>query len=180
MKEIEEQVKAIRELFEETEKRGLMLWLENGWAIDARLGKITRDHGDIDIVYIHNQEADYKKLIQQLGFGKYEKTDYGFLMWKDNILLDSEPCFQINEEHNFKDFPKDSCPIEKQGIIKSFKVRCVSWEAMYFEFLGYIEEIPKEKWITKDFENLRIIEEHLDEGSRCLLRDLYKKQKSNH
>ncbi|MGB3478176.1 MAG: aminoglycoside nucleotidyltransferase [bacterium] len=180
MKEIEEHVEAIKELFEETEKRGIMLWLENGWAIDARLCKITRAHEDIDVVYTHKQESEYKKLIQFLGYGKYEKTDYGFLTWKGNILLDSEPCFQINEEDNFKDFPKGSCPIEKQGIIRGYKVRCVSWEAMYFEFLGYIEEIPKDKWRNKDFESFRIVEEHLDEGSRHLLRDLHKKQKSNH
>lgn len=51
---------------------------------------------------------------------------------------------------------------------------------MYFEFLAYIEEIPKDKWRNKDFESFKIVEEYLDEGNRRLLRDLHKKQKSNH
>lgn len=48
----------IRDLFTAAEQRSLPLWLENGWAIDARLRRVTRDHEDIDVVYPQQRETE--------------------------------------------------------------------------------------------------------------------------
>ena len=44
----------IHDLFAETEEKNLPLWLESGWAIDAKLQEITREHDDIG----HFQSTD--------------------------------------------------------------------------------------------------------------------------
>ncbi|MBD2105289.1 nucleotidyltransferase domain-containing protein [Leptolyngbya sp. FACHB-261] len=163
----------IQTLFDEAERRGILLWLESGWAIDARLGKITREHEDIDIAFARDKEDAYRELIKTLGFNQHEEMDYGFLSWRESILLDSEPCFKVNDEYSFENFPPGSCPLLKEGVIEGYSVRCLSWEAMYFEFLGYIDEIPQEQWRNKDFQSLQIIEAHLDEVKKQALKDLY-------
>ena len=70
------QVAAIRELFDAAEQIGLPLWLESGWAIDARLGKITRPHDDIDIAFPGERKAEYVALIERLGYSRHEILDY--------------------------------------------------------------------------------------------------------
>jgi hypothetical protein len=55
-----------------------------------------------------------------------------------------------------------SCPWEKEGEIAGCAVRCVSWEALYLEFLGCRVEIPRAEWREKEFESLRRVEAHLD------------------
>ncbi len=168
------QIDAIRALFTAAEARGIPLWLESGWAIDARLGKITRPHEDIDIAFPKDRESEYRGLIESLGYRDHEYLDYGFLSWRGPLCLDSEPCYQTGGEYGFVDFPQGSCPLSKEGTIEGFPVRCVSWEAIYFEILGYIRDIPKNQWRPKDFESLRLVETSLDERIKREMERLHK------
>lgn len=170
-----QQLAALQTIFDEAEQQGILLWLESGWAIDARLGIITREHGDIDIAFSSDKETAYQELLQALGFNKTEIMDYGFLSWKQQVLLDSEPCFWKNGEYGFADFPNGSCPMEKEGIIEGYRVRCVSWEAMYFEFLGYADEIPSTHWREKDRKSLQIIEAHVSDERKQALQMMFAK-----
>lgn len=165
------QIALIRYLFSEAERRGIPLWLESGWAIDARPGRVTRIHEDIDVAYPKERESDYLALLRELGFGRFQAESYGFLCWRGDILLDSEPCFREGGAYTFPDFPEGSCPVEKEGTLGGYRVRCLSWEAMYAEFLDYEREVPADEWREKDFESLRAIEAHLGEETRQRLRE---------
>lgn len=151
----------IRTLFDMAEVQGILLWLESGWAIDARLARITRDHSDIDIAFPNEHRESFIRLLEDIGFTHYEELVYGFLMSKDGVLIDAEPCFLENEVYALPGFPPNSCPFDKEGVLDGFPVRCLSWEAMYAEFIDYKEEVPAEKWRTKDWVSLGLIEEHL-------------------
>src|SRR5687767_7729424 len=87
-------ISLIHEILAAAEEQGLPLWLESGWAIDARLGKITREHDDIDLAIPIDRYDQFMSTLQTFGSGKVEKTDYGFLVHVRNILLDCEPCIQ--------------------------------------------------------------------------------------
>jgi 2''-aminoglycoside nucleotidyltransferase len=160
------QVEAIRELFTAAEARGLLLWLESGWAIDARLGRIARPHEDIDVAFPKEREGDYRGLLEPLGYAGHEQLDYGFLSWRGRLCIDSEPCYDLGGEYGFLGFPPGACPQAKEGVVGGFPVRCLSWEAIYFEILGYIRDIPESQWRPKDFESLRLVETSLDERVR--------------
>ncbi|MDP8241012.1 MAG: hypothetical protein P9X24_18125 [Candidatus Hatepunaea meridiana] len=95
------------------------------------------------------------------------------MMSRDGVLLDSEPCRLVREEYIPDGFPKGSCPSDKEGSIEGFKVRCLSWDAMYFEFLGYIDEVPKQKWQDKDIATFLIIQKHITWSRQQALRQLY-------
>ena len=166
-------IAAIRELFEAAESRGMPLWLESGWAIDARLGRITRVHDDIDVAFPKQREDEYRELLESLGYRGHEFLDYGFLSWRGQVCIDSEPCHPIDGGYSFAGFPMGSCPGDKEGSIQGFPCRCVSWESLYFEMLGYVQDIPKAQWRPKDFESRRIIEANLAESARQAIKDLH-------
>ena len=168
-----EQLAAIRLIFSKAEALNLPLWLENGWAIDARLGRITREHEDIDIAFPADRRTDYVYLIAQMGFGRYQETDYGFLMWKNDVLLDSEPCELIDEQYGFQGYPTESCPMDKEGMLEGEPIRCLSWAALYYEFLVYRDEVPETDWRPKDMESLKIIKERLSSSEQDRLDQLH-------
>ena len=172
------QISCIKRIFEKAELQGIPLWLESGWAIDARLGQVSRQHADIDIAYPDRQKELFLKILEHEGFENYKEMDYGLLMSKEDILIDAEPCFLQMEsnlfpEYSFPGFPSNSCPIGKEGIIEGFPVRCLSWEAMYVEFLGYKMEVPAEKWRAKDWVSLELIEKHLTAEQRMQIQAQY-------
>lgn len=164
------QLALIRQLFDEAERRSIPLWIESGWAIDARLGRITRVHEDVDVAYAEDRADAYLELLGDLGFGEPEPESYGFLSRHGDVLFDSEPCRWMGGEYGFDGFPRGSCLFAKEGRLLGYRVRCLSWEAMYWEFLGYLREVPAAQWRAKDFESLRVIEANLAAGVRDRLR----------
>ncbi len=65
------QIEAIRKLFTVAEAWGLPLWLENGWAIDAWLGRITRPHEEIDIAFPEDRKGEYRNLMRFRTGGQF-------------------------------------------------------------------------------------------------------------
>ncbi|MBT7788338.1 MAG: aminoglycoside nucleotidyltransferase [Calditrichaeota bacterium] len=170
---IQIQIEVIKKLFTASELCDIPLWLGSGWAIDARLGEITREHGDIDIAFPSEKREEYITLLVSIGFSNYEELDYGFLMSRDNILIDSEPCLLVDGKYMPDGFPEDSCPFEKEGSISEFKVRCMSWDAMYFEFLYYANEVVQGKWQKKDAISLEIVKKHIRSDRQNELKQLF-------
>jgi Aminoglycoside-2''-adenylyltransferase len=44
----ERQLRVIRKVIAVTEAAGISVWLFGGWGLDARIGRITRQHGDVE------------------------------------------------------------------------------------------------------------------------------------
>ena len=44
----EGQLRVIREVIAVTRAAGIPVWLFGGWGLDARIGRITREHGDVE------------------------------------------------------------------------------------------------------------------------------------
>nr|WP_295927692.1 aminoglycoside nucleotidyltransferase ANT(2'')-Ia [uncultured Dyadobacter sp.] len=153
-------------IFSAAASQGIKLWLESGWAIDARIGRITRVHEDIDIAYPQEHHDAYVGLLTDLGFSGFEQLDYGFLMSQNGVLIDSEPCSKIGMEYELPGFPAGSCPSLPEGMLNGKPVRCISWQAMYFEFLGYETEVPRSGWRPKDHDSLRLIGLHLGDQEK--------------
>ncbi|GAB2565187.1 nucleotidyltransferase domain-containing protein [Gracilibacillus alcaliphilus] len=73
------QLKMLAEISTISKTIGIDFWLRGGWAIDFLLGKITRQHDDIDLVtWIHNRkylEAELIKAGYEQTFVKEEFSD---------------------------------------------------------------------------------------------------------
>lgn len=142
----------IHELLGDAEWQELPLWLGSGWAIDARLEKITRDHEDIDLTFPGERWDEFRSFLRSFGCGSFEETDYGFLVSVRGELLDCEPCIKTGSAYELDGVPSGSCPWDKQGTIAGVTVRCTSWEAILWEYLHYLDEVPRTSWRPKDFE----------------------------
>ncbi|WP_442933064.1 hypothetical protein, partial [Microcoleus sp. herbarium7] len=55
---------------------------------------------------------DFRKmvLLQSIGGGAIEETDYGFLMTLDGVLIDCEPCVRVGENYELEGLPAGTCP----------------------------------------------------------------------
>ena len=61
-KERERQLRLIRRVVAAMEAADLSLWLFGGWGLDARLGRITREHGDIEF-WVERQQAERSRMV---------------------------------------------------------------------------------------------------------------------
>ena len=50
------------------QRAGVDVWLDGGWAVDALVGKQTRQHEDLDVVVGLNEVETIKKELGKIGF----------------------------------------------------------------------------------------------------------------
>jgi 2''-aminoglycoside nucleotidyltransferase len=157
------QIALIHTLMQQAAAQDMPLWLESGWAVDARQGRVTREHGDIDLAVPAPRISDFKNTLRKLGAGAFEETDYGFLVHVQNILLDCEPCHPIDGAYELEDVPPGACPLDAQGTLQGEPVRCVSWHAILWEYFYYLQELPYEAWPRKDKDSYAFIRQTMGE-----------------
>ncbi|OKH31467.1 aminoglycoside nucleotidyltransferase [[Phormidium ambiguum] IAM M-71] len=156
-------IELIHQLFGETDKINMLLWLQGGWAIDAKLNRITREHEDIDIAYPRDRTTDFLTLLHSLGGAIIEETNYGFLAQIQGILLDCEPCIRVGENYELESLLPGTCPLEPTGILGGKLLRCTSWEAILWDYFYYMEEMPQSAWRAKDFLSFALAKESFGE-----------------
>ena len=156
-------IELIHQLFSAADQINLPLWLQGGWAIDAKLNRITRDHEDIDIAYPDDRTPDFLALLHSLGGVITEQTSYGFLAEMQGILLDCEPCIRVGEGYELEGLPPGTCPPEPTGSLGGKLLRCTSWEAILWDYFYYIEEVPQSEWRPKDFSSFALARESFGE-----------------
>jgi lincosamide nucleotidyltransferase A/C/D/E len=67
--------KDVRALLDLFEGKGLDVWLDGGWAVDALLGEQTRPHGDLDIVIQEGDVSIIRELLASRGYGDSPRQD---------------------------------------------------------------------------------------------------------
>ncbi|HBP1742721.1 TPA: aminoglycoside nucleotidyltransferase ANT(2'')-Ia, partial [Pseudomonas aeruginosa] len=87
------QVTLIHQILAAADERNLPLWIGGGWAIDARLGRVTRKHDDIDLTFPGERRGELEAMVEMLGGRVTEELDYGFLAEIGDELLDCEPAW---------------------------------------------------------------------------------------
>jgi 2''-aminoglycoside nucleotidyltransferase len=171
-------IQLIHQLFLEADKINLPLWLQGGWAIDAKLNRITREHEDIDIAYPSDRSADFLSLLDDFGCVVTEQISYGFLANRQGILLDCEPCIRIEDQYELEDLPPGTCPLEPTGSLGGKLLRCTSWETILWDYFYYIEEVPQSEWRPKDFSSFAIAKASFGETATGILHEQFKQQYS--
>lgn len=170
----EAHIKWIHTLLASAGARGLPLWLESGWAVDARLNRITREHEDIDLAVPLDRIEMFKDMLRSFGADGFEAMDYGFLVRLDGILLDCEPCVLIDGCYELDGVPRGACPDEKQGVIDGVPVRCTSWAAILWEYFHYLQEVAYSRWPPKDRAGYRLVREVVGDSETERLHGLFR------
>lgn len=56
------------EVYDALSARGVAIWIDGGWCVDALLGLQTRDHSDLDIAVCRRDESAARAVLLSLGF----------------------------------------------------------------------------------------------------------------
>ena len=150
-------LKLISELVAATEQLDMPIWIGGGWAIDARLGRVTRPHDDIDITFPAERKDEFIGLLESMGGRVTEETDYGFLAQLRGILLDCEPAHWVGNTYEVEDTPKGSCPMAFEGQIEGMLIRCNSWEAILWDYFYFADELPQAQWPAKHIHSYALV-----------------------
>ena len=125
------------------------IWLDGGWGVDALLGKVTRQHNDIDLFVEEKNYNKFIEIIKNKGFNEIvvEYTSEVHTIWSDNKL-------RIIDLHMFK----DNC----DGKIGNIMVSCINAKNQVLFHLGYEfgeSDIHDVKLLCKEF-NIPIPKEY--------------------
>lgn len=163
----------IKTIFESADVVDLPLWISGGWAIDARLGRVTRQHADIDLTFPADRRDEFDTLIHQLGGSITEFTEYGFLVTVEKVLLDCEPAYLNHSVYEIEDTPAGSCPMAKEGVIDQLQIRCNSWAAILWDYFYYEDEVPFAQWPHKHVFSYALVCEVLGDNTVSSLRNRF-------
>ncbi|GAA4961717.1 lincosamide nucleotidyltransferase A/C/D/E [Nonomuraea thailandensis] len=64
---------AVLDVLETLGKAGCQVWVAGGWGIDALVGRVTREHGDLDLLHRVEQEPIVVAALESLGYA--ERTE---------------------------------------------------------------------------------------------------------
>ena len=82
---VPDQLAWIAELNELLSRGGVMYWLFGGWAVDFHAGRVTRDHGDIDVaVWSTDRDRVAKLLLDRAWVHRPEPNEDGYTCYERN------------------------------------------------------------------------------------------------
>ena len=167
------QLELIHEILDAADLCGMPLWIGGGWAIDARLGRITREHDDIDLTFPGERKDEFLQLVDSLGGHVSEETEYGFLAELQHVLLDCEPARWNGEAYEIDDAPMNACPIQAEGKLAGLSMRCNSWDAILWDYFFYADETPPSQWPGKHTQSYALAVEAFGHENTAGLRALF-------
>lgn len=174
MKNTKLQIDSLTEMMRSFGQKGIEFWLSGGWGIDALLGKITRNHSDIDIVIEVNHRNDLIQFIERedsnLRITRITESNIKLLDQQRDVLIDVVFIKKVSESHYIFD-PDSSLefviPIKVEylpsifnGTIEDLAIKAITWEGQYLIKSRY-QQLLGESLRDKDKSSLKIIEQQL-------------------
>ena len=141
------------------EGNGIEVYVDGGWAVDALLGKQTRDHDDLDVAVPHKYVSRLRALLADRGFVEQPRPD----SWECNfVLADASGCrldvhsYTLDDAgNNVFGVPYIAEHLKGVGLIEDYPVRCISPEWLVKFHTGY--EIDE-----NDRHDVRLLCEHFE------------------
>jgi lincosamide nucleotidyltransferase A/C/D/E len=144
------------EFYKSMANRGIAIWIDGGWGVDALLGKQTRPHKDLDIAIEKKHVAILRDHLKAKGYREIKleiARPHNFVLGDDEgrevdvhvIVLDGHGNGILGPAENGQMYPAAS--LTGKGTIEGYPVRCISPEWMIKFHSGY--ELQE-----KDFEDV--------------------------
>jgi len=89
--------------YDEMERKGVKLWLDGGWGVDALLGKQTRQHGDIDIAILKKNVKVATNYLKSKGYAQIHRSDtspHNFMLGNNLAQFVDFHVIQLDEDGN--------------------------------------------------------------------------------
>ena len=125
------QASNVIELYGALDSRGIEIWIDGGWAVDALLGAQTRPHGDLDIAIRGHDVPALCSYLNSRGFREVERSEKGwnFVMVDEGGRKVDVHAFVFDEHGHVVDgieYPDGS--LTGSGTISGRYVRCIAPE----------------------------------------------------
>ena len=139
------------ELYNALEDRGVAIWVDGGWAVDASLGQETRAHDDLDIVIEQKHVAQLRQLLTGRGYQEIKQEIarlHNFVLADDKghevdvhvIVIDEYGNGIYGPSENGEMYPAAS--LTGNGMITDCCVKCISAEYMVKFIAPWIHKHP--------------------------------------
>src|SRR5579864_1737887 len=139
------------ELVELLERRGVDVWLNGGWGIDALLGRQTRDHDDLDITIATTNREKCDAVLKAAGFATFRvDNDFNWVLIDDRGRKVDVHLVDFNQTMGNADgvtkygpagLPFAVGALEGRGVIAGTAVNC---ETAEFQVRGHTTYTPDE------------------------------------
>jgi lincosamide nucleotidyltransferase A/C/D/E len=139
-------VTEVIDLYTESGRAGIDMWLDGGWGVDALLGEQTRAHEDVDIVVQHKDVPRLRALLEAKGYKDVERDDtspWNFVLGDNDGHLVDVHAVTFDAEGNGLYGPIEkgvmypAVSLTGVGIVGGRTVRCISAEYMVKFHTGY-------------------------------------------
>ena len=147
-----EQAHAVYELLD---RSGVGCWVMGGWGVDALLGRVTREHKDLDLLVPITNLPRYADIVEQHGFAR--KLEWGEnqpiavdALPFDSAFVDAHPdgreidvhVIDVDPQGIVTQFHLDPWPLPRDaisgaGTIEGRTVRCVTRDGQIAMHTGY-------------------------------------------
>lgn len=71
----------VLDLYNLLRDRGITVWIDGGWGVDALLGRQTREHDDLDIAVPRKDNAKLRRLLESDGYKEEKRFDSSEFMY---------------------------------------------------------------------------------------------------
>jgi len=142
------QAECVIDFWHATQKRGLQICIEGGWAVDAVLKRQTRPHNDLDIALPAVDVPALRQLLAAGGYVEVHRPD----SWEHNFVLE-DPQGRLIDVHSYVLNPDGSNAggvsyvadqVSGEGVILGVTVRCVPAHWLILSHTGY--ELRESDW----------------------------------
>jgi lincosamide nucleotidyltransferase A/C/D/E len=142
-------------LYDLLDQNGVGCWVMGGWGVDALLGRVTREHKDLDLLVMLSDVPRYTEVVQDHGFqrklqwSENQSVDVAAQQF-DSAFVDAHPdgreidvhVLDVDHAGTVTMFHRDPWPLPRDavsgtGTIEGATVRCVSREAQIAMHSGY-------------------------------------------
>lgn len=124
-------------LYEEFIQKGIDIWLDGGWGVDALLGEQTRQHSDVDIVVQEKDVSRIRDILESKGYKDLKKDDtraWNFALVDKNgnevdvhvINFDKDGNGIYGPAENGEFYPPYA--FKGEGIVLELPIKCMSAE----------------------------------------------------
>jgi lincosamide nucleotidyltransferase A/C/D/E len=152
------------------EQRGIAVWLDGGWGVDALVGHQTRPHADLDLAVDRRELKRTQQALQSLGFCVDPSAEPGLparLAMKDELKreVDLHPLVFDKTGNGWQQldhpgqawarYPADD--LGARGVVAGHPVRCLSAALQLRFHLGY-------EWSEHDRHDLHLLQKHFHVG----------------
>ncbi len=164
------QIELLREISQLLGQAHIRFWLRGGWALDFHAGRITRAHGDIDLVSRFRNRARIRRLLEGRGYRVERLADLASIHFSKRgqdlsvaFIWTDEMARTVTPGREFWPWPDDAFT-DRRYALEGVSCRAMSLESLLEEKMNY-ERYSGRALREKDVGSITLIKTLLGDGA---------------